>query len=155
MCHFYVTIMVIYGKKTSKIENKTQPANMTATNLRFSTYHKYRIDMDVFWKRTFWGPDVLTTWRFINLTFCKLHFVNLRFQAFWKRTFWNLTFCECTYKGGRMRGALPQSATSHNGGTFSCEEQKRRDWCQSLYPLWILSYSTLPQIRSAVHCLYN
>jgi hypothetical protein len=33
MCHFYLllAITVICGKKTFKIENKTQPANMAAT----------------------------------------------------------------------------------------------------------------------------
>ncbi len=35
---------------------------------------------------TFCKPDVLQTWRFVNLTF----------QTFWNRTFWNLTFCGCT-----------------------------------------------------------
>ncbi len=50
-------------KKTSKIENKTQPSLCLQTwlqlNLRISTNHKYRIFMDVFCNRTFWRPDVL------------------------------------------------------------------------------------------------
>ncbi len=62
--------MVMYGKKTSKIENKTQPSLCLETwlqqNLRISTNHKYRIYMDVVLQ-----PDVLKTWRFVNLTFCK------------------------------------------------------------------------------------
>ncbi len=44
--------MVIYDKKTSKIENKTQPSLCLQTrlqhNLWISTNHKYRIFMDVF-----------------------------------------------------------------------------------------------------------
>jgi hypothetical protein len=51
---------VICDKKTSKIENKTQPSLCLQTwlqhNLRISTYHKYRIFMDVFLQ-----PDVLKT----------------------------------------------------------------------------------------------
>ncbi len=62
--------MVIYDKKTSKIENETQPSLCLQTwlqqNLRISTNHKYRIYMDAFLQ-----PDVLKTWRFVNLTFCK------------------------------------------------------------------------------------
>ncbi len=58
------------AKKNSKIENKTQPSLCLQTwlqqNLRISTNHKYRIYMDVFLQ-----PDVLKTWRFVNLTFCK------------------------------------------------------------------------------------
>ncbi len=58
-------------QKTSKIENKTQPSLCLQTwlqqNLRIPTNHKYRIFMDVFLQ-----PDVLKTWRFVNLTFCKL-----------------------------------------------------------------------------------
>ncbi len=99
-------IMVIYGKKTTKIEKKTHPTLSLLTwlqqNLRISTNHKYRIYMDAFLQ-----PDVLKTWRFVNLTFCKpdvlktWRFVNLTFQTFWNRmfwnlTFWNLTFCGCT-----------------------------------------------------------
>jgi hypothetical protein len=44
--------MVIYGKKTSKIENKTRPSLCLPTwlqqNLRISTNHNYGIYMDVF-----------------------------------------------------------------------------------------------------------
>ena len=50
-------IMVIYGKKLSKIENKTQPSLCLQTwlqqNLRISTNHKHRIYMDVFFNWTF------------------------------------------------------------------------------------------------------
>jgi hypothetical protein len=57
-------IIVIYGKKTSKIENKTQPLLCLPTwlqqNLRISTNHNYRIYMDFF-----------VTGRFEDLTFCK------------------------------------------------------------------------------------
>ncbi len=93
--------MVIYGKTTSKIENKTRPSLCLQTwlqqNLQISTNHKYRIYMDVFLQL-----DVLKTWRFVNLTFCKpWRFLKLMFQTFWNRpfwnlTFWNLTFCGCT-----------------------------------------------------------
>jgi hypothetical protein len=61
-CHFYLllAIMVINDKKTSKIENKTQPSLCLQTwlqhNLRISTNHKYRIFMEVFLQ-----PDVLKT----------------------------------------------------------------------------------------------
>jgi hypothetical protein len=52
--------MVIYGKKPSKIENKTQPSLCLQTwlqqNLRISNNHKYRKNMDVFLQ-----PDVLKT----------------------------------------------------------------------------------------------
>jgi hypothetical protein len=45
-------IMVIYGKKHSKIENKTQPSLCLQTwrqqTLQISTNHKYRICMEVF-----------------------------------------------------------------------------------------------------------
>ncbi len=103
MCNFYLllAIVVINGKKTSKIDNKTQPSLCLQTwlqqNLRISTNRKYRIYMNVFLQ-----PDVLKTWHFVNLTFCKpdvlqtWRFVNLTFQTFWNRTFWNLTFCGCT-----------------------------------------------------------
>jgi hypothetical protein len=57
--------MVIYGKITYKIENKTQPSLCLQTwlqqNLRISTNHKYRIYKDVFF----------STRRFEDLTFCK------------------------------------------------------------------------------------
>jgi hypothetical protein len=62
ICHFYLllAIMVIYDKKTSKIENKTQPSPCLQTwlqkNLRISTNHKYRIFIVVFLQ-----PDVLKT----------------------------------------------------------------------------------------------
>jgi hypothetical protein len=53
------------AKQPSKIENKTQPSQPTQTwlqqNLRISTNHKYRIDMDAFF----------ATGRFEDLTFCK------------------------------------------------------------------------------------
>jgi hypothetical protein len=53
--------MVIYGKKTSKIENKTQPSLcLLQQNLRISTNQEYRIYMDVFF----------ATGRFEDLTFC-------------------------------------------------------------------------------------
>jgi hypothetical protein len=52
--------MVIYDKKTSKIENKTQPSLCLQTwlqqNLQISTNHNYRLFMDVFLQ-----PDVLKT----------------------------------------------------------------------------------------------
>jgi hypothetical protein len=73
MCNFYLflAIMVIYGKNTPKTKNKTQLSFCLQTwlqqNLRISTNHKHRIYMDVFFQ-----PDVLKTWRFVNLTFCKL-----------------------------------------------------------------------------------
>jgi hypothetical protein len=55
--------MVIYGKITFKIENKTQPSLCLQTwqqqNLRISTNHKYKIHMDVFF----------ATGRFEDLTF--------------------------------------------------------------------------------------
>jgi hypothetical protein len=53
-------IMVIYGKKPSKIKNKTQPSLCLQTwlqkNLRISTNHKCRIYLDFFLQ-----PDVLET----------------------------------------------------------------------------------------------
>ncbi len=108
--------MVIYGKITSKIENKTQPSLCLQTwlqqHLRVSTNHKYRIYKDVFFQ-----PDVLKTWRFVNLTFCKpdvlktWRFVNLTFQTFWNRTFWNLTFCGCTFSLSRA-GTLSSECTT-------------------------------------------
>ncbi len=65
----FLLIMVIYGKKTCKIENKTQPSLCLQTwlqqNLRISTNHKYIIYMDVFFAvgrledLTFCKPDVL------------------------------------------------------------------------------------------------
>jgi len=71
-----VSILLItsdYGdicKNPSKIENKTHPSLCLQTwlqqDLRISTNHKYRIYMDVFLQ-----PDILKTWRFVNLTFCK------------------------------------------------------------------------------------
>jgi hypothetical protein len=58
-------IMVIYGKKPSKIENKTQLSlclqSWPQQNLRISTNHKYRIYMDAFFG----------TGRFEDLRFCK------------------------------------------------------------------------------------
>jgi len=63
-------MLVIYSKKTSKIENKTQPSFCLQTwlqqNLRISTNHKYRIYKDVFLQ-----PDISKTWRFVKLTFFK------------------------------------------------------------------------------------
>ncbi len=56
--------------------------------------------MDVFLQ-----PDVLKTWRFVNLTFCKpdvlqtWRFVNLTFQTFWNQTYWNLTYWNLTFCG--------------------------------------------------------
>ena len=69
--YLLLAIMVIYDKKTSKIENKTQPSLCLQTwlqhNLRISTNHKYpRIFINVFLQ-----PDVLKTWLFVSLTFCK------------------------------------------------------------------------------------
>ncbi len=111
------------AKKTSKIENKTQPSLCLQTwlqqNLRISTTTS--TEYTVYGR--FLQPDVLKTWRFVNLTFCKpdvlqtWRFVNLTYQTFWNRTFrnltfwnltfwnltfrnltfWNLTFCGCTY----------------------------------------------------------
>ncbi len=56
--------MVIYGKKTSKIENKTQPSLCLQTwlqqSLRISTNHKYRYIWIFF-----------ATGRFEDLMFCK------------------------------------------------------------------------------------
>jgi hypothetical protein len=58
-------IMVIYGKKPSKIENKTQSSLCLQTwlqqNLRISTNHKYQSIYGCF----------LATGRFEDLTFCK------------------------------------------------------------------------------------
>jgi hypothetical protein len=52
--------MVIYGKKPSKIENKTQPANMAATEpADFHQLQVKNIYMDVFF----------ATGRFEDLTF--------------------------------------------------------------------------------------
>jgi hypothetical protein len=55
----FLLIMVIYGKK-KQIKNKTQPSLCLQTwlqqNLQISTYHKYRIYMNVFLQ-----PDVLKT----------------------------------------------------------------------------------------------
>jgi hypothetical protein len=72
-CHFYLllAIMVIYDKKTSKVENKTQPSLCLQTwlqyNLRISTNHKYRPDVlkpdvlkpDVLWMYEYqiWGQQ--------------------------------------------------------------------------------------------------
>ncbi len=65
----FLLIMVIYGKKPSKIENKTQPSlclqSLLQQNLWISTNHKYRIYIWMF----FLQPDVLKTWRFEDLTF--------------------------------------------------------------------------------------
>ncbi len=59
-------IEVKYGKKPSKIENKTQPSLCLQTwlqqNLRISTNHKYRIYI--------YGC-FFATGRFEDLTFCK------------------------------------------------------------------------------------
>ena len=69
----FLLITSDYGdiwQNPSKIENKTQPSLFLQTwlqhNLRISTNHKYRIFMDFILQ-----PDVLKTWRFVNLTFCK------------------------------------------------------------------------------------
>ncbi len=94
------------AKNLSKIENKTQPANMAATEP--ADFHQPQVQhiygYVFFEDLTFRRPDVLKTWRFDDLTFCKpdvlytWRFVNLTFQTFWNRTFWNLTFCGCTIK---------------------------------------------------------
>jgi hypothetical protein len=67
--------MVYYGKKPSKIENKTQPSLFLQTwlqqNLRISTNHKYRIYMDVFLQPDVLKLGVLYALHFVNLTFCK------------------------------------------------------------------------------------
>ncbi len=62
--------MVIYGKKTSKIENKTQPSLCLEAwlqqNLRISTNHKYRIYRDFFF-----ATGRFEDLTFDDLTFCK------------------------------------------------------------------------------------
>jgi hypothetical protein len=58
--------MVIYGKKTFKTDNKTQPANMAATEPADSTNHIYRIYLDVFF-----ATGRFKDRRFDDLTFCK------------------------------------------------------------------------------------
>ncbi len=60
----------------------------------------------------FLQPDVLKTWRFVNLTFCKpdvllsWRFVNLTFQTFWNRTFCNLTFWNLTFCGFTLQNSV-------------------------------------------------
>ncbi len=64
--------MVIYGIKTFKIENKTQPANMAATEP--ADFHQPQVQNICgcfFFNRTFWRPDVLTIWRYVKLMSCK------------------------------------------------------------------------------------
>ncbi len=58
------------AKKPCKIENKTQPitltANMAATEP--ADFHQPQVQ-NIY--GCFLQPDVLKTWRFVNLTFCK------------------------------------------------------------------------------------
>jgi hypothetical protein len=57
----FLLIMVIYGKITSKIENKTQPANMAATEP--ADFHQPQV-------QNIYGC-FFSTRRFEDLTFCK------------------------------------------------------------------------------------
>ncbi len=60
------------------------------------------------------------------------------------------------YKSERGKGSPSQSASLHCRGNTSCEKKETRTRSQSLNsPLWIVSYSSFPAIRSYVNCLYN
>ncbi len=57
------------AKQPSKIENKTQPANLAATEPA-ADFHQPQVQNIHIWM-FFLQPDVLKTCRFDDLTFCK------------------------------------------------------------------------------------